>query len=165
MKVPGIILRSIDTKQQSIYHRFCPLSQLRVQYFALSPDEQIARSVSHRDASSWQHRGRASLRWRMRQIRAIRDFATDSIQPNVLYGTVRNRENFYRFSQANEFSRSLIQRNAPIRWFGDSGEFFKQEKAKHPVTAEAHAIEEEVANTHTGYAVRISTCSDYFLRQ
>jgi hypothetical protein len=38
-------------------------------------------------------------------------------------------------------------------------DFFKQAKAKRPVTPEAHAMEEKVANTHTGYVVRISNCS------
>jgi ABC-type multidrug transport system ATPase subunit len=61
-----------------------------------------------------------------------------------------------------EYARVYIQRGGARRSFGDYGDFFKQEKARHPVTDEARAMEEEVANTHMGYAVRISNCSRLF---
>jgi ABC-type multidrug transport system ATPase subunit len=61
-----------------------------------------------------------------------------------------------------EFIRVHLQRLAAKRSFGDYGDFFKAEKAKHPVTDEARAMEEEVARTETGYAVRIVNCSRLF---
>jgi ABC-type multidrug transport system ATPase subunit len=61
-----------------------------------------------------------------------------------------------------EFSRMYFQRKAAKKSFGDYGHIFKQEKAKHPVTPEARAMEEEVENTREGYAVRIENCSRLF---
>jgi ABC-type multidrug transport system ATPase subunit len=61
-----------------------------------------------------------------------------------------------------EFVRIFLQRLGARRSFGDYGDFFKKEKARHPVTDEAHAMEEEVANNPTGWAVRIVNCSRLF---
>jgi ABC-type multidrug transport system ATPase subunit len=61
-----------------------------------------------------------------------------------------------------EFVRLYIQALHAKRSFGNYGDFFKKEKARHPVTDEARAMEEEVANTHEGYAVRIENCSRLF---
>jgi ABC-type multidrug transport system ATPase subunit len=47
------------------------------------------------------------------------------------------------------------------RTFGDYDEFFRLEKAKHPVTQEAKDMEEEVRNCHE-YAVRVENCSRLF---
>jgi ABC-type multidrug transport system ATPase subunit len=63
---------------------------------------------------------------------------------------------------AIEFVGMYLQRTGARRSFGDYNEFFKKEKAKHPVTDEARAMEDEVANTHDGYAVRIENCSRLF---
>jgi ABC-type multidrug transport system ATPase subunit len=60
-----------------------------------------------------------------------------------------------------EFVRVRVQRAGARRTFGDYGDFFQQEKAKHPVTDEVHAMEDEVALTQD-YAVRILNCSRLF---
>jgi ABC-type multidrug transport system ATPase subunit len=61
-----------------------------------------------------------------------------------------------------EFVRVYIERLRARKSFGDYGDFFRKEKEKHPVTEEARAMEEEIANTHEGYAVRIENCSRLF---
>jgi ABC-type multidrug transport system ATPase subunit len=61
-----------------------------------------------------------------------------------------------------ELVRVHLQRAGARRSFGDYGEFFRKEKAKHPVTDEAHAMEDEVANTENRYAVRVVNCSRLF---
>lgn len=57
--------------------------------------------------------------------------------------------------------RLYLQARATQRTFGDYGDFFKKQKAKHPVTEEAHKMEEEVASNHE-YAVRIENASRLF---
>jgi ABC-type multidrug transport system ATPase subunit len=61
-----------------------------------------------------------------------------------------------------EYSMLYFQRSGARRSFADHGDFFKSEKARHPVTPEARAMEEEVTNTHEGYAVRIENVSRLF---
>jgi ABC-type multidrug transport system ATPase subunit len=61
-----------------------------------------------------------------------------------------------------ELIRVHLQRIGARRSFDDYGDFFKAEKAKHPVTDEARAMEEEVGHTETEYAVRIVNCSRLF---
>jgi ABC-type multidrug transport system ATPase subunit len=61
-----------------------------------------------------------------------------------------------------ECVRLRLRERSAKRSFGDYSAFFEMEKARHPVTDEARAMEEEVANTHDGYAVRIENCSRLF---
>lgn len=44
-----------------------------------------------------------------------------------------------------EIIRTIIQKMATQSTFGSYGDFFKKQKAKHPVTDEAHQMEGEVA--------------------
>jgi ABC-type multidrug transport system ATPase subunit len=60
-----------------------------------------------------------------------------------------------------ETVRVVVARRGARRSFGDYGDFFKAEKAKHPVTDEAKQMEEEVANCRE-YAVRVVNCSRLF---
>lgn len=57
--------------------------------------------------------------------------------------------------------RLSIQARATKRSFGNYSSFFEKQKAKHPVTEEAHEMEREVANNHD-YGVRIENCSRLF---
>jgi ABC-type multidrug transport system ATPase subunit len=61
-----------------------------------------------------------------------------------------------------EYVRIRVTRAGARRSFGDYNDFFKNEKAKHPVTDEARAMEDEVANTNNNYTVRIVNCSRLF---
>jgi len=60
-----------------------------------------------------------------------------------------------------EYYRVAVQRKAAHSNFGDYGDFFREAKAKHPVTPEADEMAREVANNHD-YAVRIENCSRLF---
>ena len=60
-----------------------------------------------------------------------------------------------------EYSRIAVQRKAAHSNFGDYGDFFKEAKAKHPVTPEADEMAKEVENNHD-YAVRIENVSRLF---
>ena len=60
-----------------------------------------------------------------------------------------------------EYYRIWVQRKLAHSNFGDYGDFFKEAKAKHPVTEEADQMAEEVANNHD-YAVRIDNVSRLF---
>ena len=57
--------------------------------------------------------------------------------------------------------RIHVQRLAAKTSFGNYGDFFKEQKAKHPVTPEADEMAKEVANNHD-YAVRIENVSRLF---
>jgi ABC-type multidrug transport system fused ATPase/permease subunit len=61
-----------------------------------------------------------------------------------------------------EIIRVHLQKSNARRTFGDYGEFFETQKAKHPMTDEARAMEEEVLDHHNNYAVRIMNCSQLF---
>jgi ABC-type multidrug transport system ATPase subunit len=63
---------------------------------------------------------------------------------------------------AIERFRGWIQRSGARRSFQNYGEFFREQKAKHPVTQEARDMEVEVKGDHD-YAVRIEDCSRVFL--
>lgn len=60
-----------------------------------------------------------------------------------------------------EMIRLKLQARSTKKTFGNYDDFFKQQKAKHPITDEAHQMEEEVANSHE-YAVRIENVSRLF---
>jgi ABC-type multidrug transport system ATPase subunit len=60
-----------------------------------------------------------------------------------------------------ETVRLIIARKGAKRSFGDYGDFFREAKAKHPVTPEAKRMEDEVADCHD-YAVRVCNCSRLF---
>jgi ABC-type multidrug transport system ATPase subunit len=56
----------------------------------------------------------------------------------------------------------ILLRAFGARWtFGDFSQFFRTEKARHPVTQEAKDMEAEVAQCHD-YAVRVENCSRLF---
>ncbi|EAY21054.1 ABC transporter family protein [Trichomonas vaginalis G3] len=57
--------------------------------------------------------------------------------------------------------RIYLQRKAAKSNFGDYHDFFDEQKKKHPVTQEAHDMEDEVEHT-TDYAVRIHNVSRLF---
>ena len=57
--------------------------------------------------------------------------------------------------------RIHVQRLSAKSSFGNYGDFFKEQKAKHPVTPEADEMAKEVANNHN-YAVRIENVSRLF---
>jgi ABC-type multidrug transport system ATPase subunit len=54
-----------------------------------------------------------------------------------------------------------LQARAKKRTFGNNDNFFKKQKAKHPVTEEAHQMEELVLNSHD-FEVRIENVSRLF---
>ena len=60
-----------------------------------------------------------------------------------------------------EHWRLRVQRRNAKSNFGDYGEFFREQKAKHPVTQEAEAMANEVEHSHD-YAVRIENVSRLF---
>jgi ABC-type multidrug transport system ATPase subunit len=62
---------------------------------------------------------------------------------------------------AIERIRIWLSESGARRTFGDYGDFFRNEKAKHPVTQEAKDMEAEVATCHD-YAVRVENCSRLF---
>jgi hypothetical protein len=59
-----------------------------------------------------------------------------------------------------ESVRVHMQALGARRSFGDYEDFFKREKARHPVTQEAHDMEEKVQTNHNydNYAVRVANC-------
>jgi ABC-type glutathione transport system ATPase component len=57
--------------------------------------------------------------------------------------------------------RLVLQARSTKRTFGDYSDFFQKQKAKHPVTEEAHEMEELVFNSHD-FAVRIENVSRLF---
>jgi ABC-type multidrug transport system ATPase subunit len=57
--------------------------------------------------------------------------------------------------------RLHLQARSTKRTFGNYGDFFKKQKAKHPVTDEAHEMEKFVADSHD-FAVRIQNVSRLF---
>jgi ABC-type multidrug transport system ATPase subunit len=61
-----------------------------------------------------------------------------------------------------EWTRGYFRQRQAHKSFGDYSDFLIREKEKHPITDEARAMEEEVANTHEGYAIRIENCSRLF---
>jgi len=60
-----------------------------------------------------------------------------------------------------EYSRLSVERKSAHSSFGNYGDFFREAKAKHPVTQEANDMAEQVANSHD-YAVRIENVSRLF---
>lgn len=58
--------------------------------------------------------------------------------------------------------RLSVQRKNAKKSFGDYHDFFKEAKAKHPVTPEAHQMEKDV-HENTDYAVRINDVSRLFI--
>jgi len=60
-----------------------------------------------------------------------------------------------------EYSRIRVERKSAQSSFGNYGDFFREAKAKHPVTKEANDMADQVANNHD-YAVRIENVSRLF---
>jgi hypothetical protein len=60
--------------------------------------------------------------------------------------------------------RIKLQARSTKRTFGDYGEFFKKERAKHPITDETHQMEELITGSHE-FAVRIENISRLFQYQ
>lgn len=61
-----------------------------------------------------------------------------------------------------ESVRLSVQKRRAQHAFGNFTQFFKDQKAKHPVTEEAHQMEEMVNDTNNKYAVRIHNASRLF---